>query len=174
MWCWLCCDVQPAHSPNNVFLTSFILDAACIIILLFCSLFPNIPRYGPELFRIILGLSGEILMVGGWLDLDGLASLFQPWWLYDSLWKAWIYLRMGWPGKWWNPHPWKCWRDVWMQHLKTWLSGELASVALWLGLILKVVSNPNGSMILWLSPISLWISLRSLRRGSCFIMCGLS
>lgn len=32
--------------------------------------------------------------------------------------------------------------------LKTWLSGELASVALWLGLILKVISNPNGSMIL--------------------------
>lgn len=34
--------------------------------------------------------------------------------------------------------------------LKTWLSGELASVALWLGLILKVISNPNGSMILWI------------------------
>jgi len=39
-----------------------------------------------------------------------------------SLLKEWSDIGTGCPGQWWSPHPWKCSKNVWMWHSRTWLS----------------------------------------------------
>lgn len=48
--------------------------------------------------------------------------------------KGWSGIGVGWPGQWWNHHPWKHSNDVWMWRLGTRLSGEYDSFRLTAGI----------------------------------------
>lgn len=47
------------------------------------------------------------------------------------------------PGKWWNHHPRKCSKRVWIWHLGTWFSSELDGTKLIVGLDLGGLSQPK-------------------------------
>lgn len=58
---------------------------------------------------------------------------------------------IGCPGKWWNYHPWKCSKVMWMWHLETGFVVSTLVLGKWLeSMTIEVLSNRSNSMILYL------------------------